>query len=69
MSTITAQAQYKVLDKQGQVLLLSKEQVDSIIPVRPNQISVTVDWETIMKIPTGDSSPLSEVKATAVGIK
>lgn len=33
------------------------------------QISVTVDWETIMKIPTGDSSPLSGVKATAAGIK
>ncbi|XP_077690145.1 trinucleotide repeat-containing gene 6C protein-like [Eretmochelys imbricata] len=32
-------------------------------------ILVTVVWETIMKIPTGDSSPLSEVKPTAAGIK
>lgn len=34
-----------------------------------SQILVTVDWQIIMKIPTGDSSPLTEVTPTAAGIK
>lgn len=33
------------------------------------QILVIVDWQSIMKIPTGDSSPRTEVKPTAAGIK
>lgn len=33
------------------------------------QISVTVDWQITMKVPTGDSSPRTEVKPAAAGIK
>lgn len=33
------------------------------------QISVTADWQIIMKVPTGDSSPLTAPTRTAAGIK
>lgn len=33
------------------------------------QILVTVDWQITMKVPTGDSSPRTEVKPAAAGIK